>query len=247
LISYAEAEAVTSLEVNSRQISDMTGLEAFINLDTLNCGENQLTTLDVSNNTALKDLACYDNQLISLDVSENTALIQLRVSSNQFTGLDITNNTTLTALICDGNPLTSLDISKSTVLEYLNISLMPTLLEVCVWGGFSIDVIDVDTTGSPNVCFETDCNGVCSTTGVDRTSYRGFSIYPNPTNSIFTIETTDSGLHSIEITSLNGQLLYRTQMEGTMHQIDLSSFQKGVYFITVRSRDQEWTERINKL
>ena len=34
-ISYAEAEAITYLDVSSKNISDMTGIEAFINLDTL--------------------------------------------------------------------------------------------------------------------------------------------------------------------------------------------------------------------
>ena len=35
---------------------------------------NQLTSLDVSNNTALTYLDCGNNQLTSLDVSNNTAL-----------------------------------------------------------------------------------------------------------------------------------------------------------------------------
>ena len=34
----------------------------------LGCGENQLTSLDLSNHTALTYLRCYDNQLISLNV-----------------------------------------------------------------------------------------------------------------------------------------------------------------------------------
>jgi Leucine-rich repeat (LRR) protein len=41
LISYAEAEAVTYLEFSYKIISDMTGIEAFINLDTLDCYHNQ--------------------------------------------------------------------------------------------------------------------------------------------------------------------------------------------------------------
>jgi len=72
------------------------------------------------------------------------------------------------------------------------------------------------------------------------------NIYPNPTNDLLTIETSQPGQHFIEITSLNGQLLYNDRMEGPTHQIDLSSFEKGVYFITVRSRNQVWTEKIIK-
>ena len=73
------------------------------------------------------------------------------------------------------------------------------------------------------------------------------TIYPNPTTNILTIETSQPGRHFIGITSLNGQLLYSDKIEGPTHQIDLSSFEKGLYFITIRSRDFVRTEKIIKL
>ena len=72
-------------------------------------------------------------------------------------------------------------------------------------------------------------------------------VYPNPTNSLLTLETEHPDHYSIEITSLNGQLIFSTTMEGTTHQIDLSSFQKGIYFITIRSKDFVTTKKIIKL
>jgi N-acetylneuraminic acid mutarotase len=72
-------------------------------------------------------------------------------------------------------------------------------------------------------------------------------VFPNPATGLLTIETEHPGKHTIEITSLNGQLIYSTKMEEPTFQLDLSSFQKGIYFITVRSRDQVWTEKIIKL
>ena len=80
LISYAEAEAVTSLDVSGEWICDedscwidapiesLAGIEAFINLDTLNCRRNNLTSLDVSNNIALEYSYCAGNQLISMEL-----------------------------------------------------------------------------------------------------------------------------------------------------------------------------------
>ncbi len=73
------------------------------------------------------------------------------------------------------------------------------------------------------------------------------SIYPNPTNNLLTIETTNLEPHTIEIYSLNSQLIYRTKSEGPTLQMDLSSFHKGLYFITVRSMDYVRTEQIIKL
>ena len=59
-ISYAECEAIKKLDVSQKNISDMTGIEAFVNLDTLYCWENQLTSLDVSNNKDLSNLYLSD-------------------------------------------------------------------------------------------------------------------------------------------------------------------------------------------
>ena len=81
VISPAEAAIITTLDVGGKNISDITGIEAFINLDTLWCSGNKLTSLDVSNNSALEKLRCSHNQLTSLDVSNNAALVTLGLSS----------------------------------------------------------------------------------------------------------------------------------------------------------------------
>ncbi len=72
-------------------------------------------------------------------------------------------------------------------------------------------------------------------------------VYPNPTNNLLAIETEKLGLHSINITSLNGQRIYSTKMKGTTQHIDLSAFHKGIYFINIRSRDFITTRKIIKL
>ena len=48
-----------------------------------------MTSLDVSNNTALTYLYCHYNQLTSLDVSYCPALTDLLCYSNQLTSLDV--------------------------------------------------------------------------------------------------------------------------------------------------------------
>ncbi len=88
---------------------------------------------------------------------------------------------------------------------------------------------------------------IVSGTGVEENINTGISIYPNPAHDLIIIETNKVGQYSIELNSINGQLIYSTKMEGPTHQIDLSSFQKGVYFITIRSRDFVKTEKIIKL
>ena len=97
-------------------------------------------------------------------------------------------------------------------------------------------------TGSPNVYFTKEC-----ATDIEETNLSELSIFPNPTNKILTIETDNPDHYSINITTLNGQQILSEEMEGTTHQIDLSTFQKGAYFITIRSRDFVTTRKIIKL
>jgi len=159
LISYAEAEAIQCLCVSEEWITDMTGIEAFINLDTLECSNNYLMNLDVSDNAALIILRCGGNQLTRLSVSNNAVLTILRCGGNQLTSLDVSDNAALTILRCGGNQLTSLDVSNNAALEELYISNMPTLFEVCVWTmPFPPEGVDLRMEGSPNVTFTTECS-----------------------------------------------------------------------------------------
>jgi len=85
----------------------------------LGCDSNQLTKLDVSKNIALTYLNCGWNKLTSLNVSKNIALTNLSFNNNQLTESNVGNNTALTYINCGDNKLTSLDVSKNVVLTYL--------------------------------------------------------------------------------------------------------------------------------
>ncbi len=121
-LTEAEANAVKEIAVSEKGITSLKGVEYFTKLTKLNCYHNQLTSLDVSKNTALTYLRCDGNQLTSLDVSNNTALKELYCNYNQLTSLDVSENTALTSLNCSDNQLTSLDVSKNTALTSLYCS-----------------------------------------------------------------------------------------------------------------------------
>lgn len=72
-------------------------------------------------------------------------------------------------------------------------------------------------------------------------------MYPNPVDKVLFIGTEISGTYLIELRTINGQLLYQKLWEGTAPQLDFSSFQKGVYFITIRSQYFVTTRKIVKL
>ena len=114
-----EVNNVTTIFVRKRHLQSLCGVEFFNNLSVLECNDNQLTRLNISNNTALNTLNCNNNQLTELDLSKNTALVLLHCSGNQLTKIDISNNTALSWLNCSKNFLTELDLSHNTELGSL--------------------------------------------------------------------------------------------------------------------------------
>ena len=120
-IQLSEASAFSGwINCQELGISDLTGIEAFTSVSVILCGWNELTELDLSQNTALTSLNCNNNQLTSLNVSQNTDLGDLRCWNNQLTSLDIGQNSSLFLLACWNNQLTSLDISQNTDLSELH-------------------------------------------------------------------------------------------------------------------------------
>jgi len=75
--------------------------------------------LDLSKNTALKELICYDNPLTTLDLSKNKMLTMLRVIDCALTTLDLSNNTLLVALYVISCQLSTLDVSNNAQLRDL--------------------------------------------------------------------------------------------------------------------------------
>ena len=119
-LSATEIAAVKYLSCYNKKVKDLTGIEHFTALTTLQCDYNELTALDISKNTALKILTCVKNQLTVLDVSRNADLERLLCFGNKLTALDVGNNTALEALGCDSNELTALDVSENAVLKELH-------------------------------------------------------------------------------------------------------------------------------
>lgn len=119
-ITEEEIKKVETMTVESLNINSLKGIEFFTSLWYLSCEYNQLTSLDVSRNTALRTLSCYNNQIKTLDVSNNLNLATLYCSENKLTKLDVSKNKELVNLSCGDNLLTSLNVSQNTHLSDLD-------------------------------------------------------------------------------------------------------------------------------
>lgn len=134
-LSKAERDAVTEINIDNKNCTDLTGIAYFANLTKLYCSYNQLTTLDVSKNAKLRILECYNNGMEKLNLGDITHLTLLNCNDNNLTELDVSKNPyleelecrenklrrvvigkkySLTGLYLRGNQLTSLDLSGTT-------------------------------------------------------------------------------------------------------------------------------------
>lgn len=120
LLSDNEIETVETISVAKKEIHDLTGISFFKNLEDLDCSQNQLTSLDISNNINLTELNCSNNQITELDISKNTALRNLYCHHNKLTELDTSTNKELNWLECSGNQLTKLNLKNNASLTLLN-------------------------------------------------------------------------------------------------------------------------------
>lgn len=121
-ISTCEAENTESLNVKNKNISDMTGIEYFINLEGLFASENKLTNLNLSNNTNLGVVSAMQNQLTNIDVSKCLRLSYLYIGNNLLRNIDVTNNRKLKIFWGFRNLLTNVDLTYNTELSRLDLN-----------------------------------------------------------------------------------------------------------------------------
>jgi hypothetical protein len=64
-----------------------------------------------------------------------------------------------------------------------------------------------------------------------------FTIYPNPTNGIFTIALNNTNNADIEIYSISGQLVLQQKLTQVVNTIDLTNYAIGMYLVKVTTKD----------
>ena len=153
----AERYAVTEIDVNDKNITSLKGIEFFPNLKELDCSINQLSRLDVSQNTALEKLDCSTNQLASLNLSKNAKLKYLYCSQNELTSLDV-SQTAVTTLNASDNKIT---IKVEETSRTFDLSTLPGKFDVTKatnWNGGTVSgkTLKVDE-GVDQVTYTYDC------------------------------------------------------------------------------------------
>lgn len=122
ILTDTEISAVTDMNIRTRGISDLKGIEYFTGLKELNASGNKIKELDLTADTELTYLNVSNNDLTVLKLDKAVLLRNLLCSGNNLSNLDISANTELDTVDVSGNRLAAFDISKNVRLTSLNAS-----------------------------------------------------------------------------------------------------------------------------
>jgi uncharacterized repeat protein (TIGR02543 family) len=188
-----------SINIANRDVQSLRGIACFTGLSSLNCSNNRLTELDLSENRQLTVLDCSGNLLTELDLATNMSLRELYCSFNSITKLDVSKNNELRFLNCSYTMLEKLDVSGNPMLQLLNCNFN--------------HLTELDVSGNPIIqrleCFENMLVKL-DVTGTSRLRYL-YCEY----NRLTELDVSDS-LNLLWFTCFNNQL----------KEMDLSNQQK---------------------
>ncbi len=221
---------------------DVTGSS----VTSIHCAGNQLTSLDLTTNSQVGSLYCNDNLLTNLNISNSLLINTLIIYGNELTSIDLSNHTALDMLLCGQNLFTSVDISFNTVLTSFNCSFSSQLIWInatnqTLLTSFStpncpnlvcIKVDDISwsmvnwTDIDPVTSFSLDCTGA----GVSEVTQLEVSVFPNPTSSSITIESSES-IKSVLIFNTLGEL---TQQESSV-SFSVENLPSGIYLVRIKT------------
>ena len=148
-------------------ITDLTGIEDFVALETLWFANNLVTEVDLSQNTQLRSLVCRHNNLTSLNLTNNLELRILDAGNcfpgtceqeNTYTNLDLSQNVNLEQLFLHNlDSLVSIDITNNPNLFVINFAYSSNLQSILVSNGNNLALEYFTAVETPSlVCIQVD-------------------------------------------------------------------------------------------
>ncbi len=231
-------------------IHDLSGLEAFVNLENLVLNVTMVENLDLSSLPNLRYLDCVDSMLIAIDVSNNPLLEYINVKSegdvspfNQISDLDLSNNPNINNVNASG--VSKINLNNNNNSQIVNINVGCTY---CF--DFPSDYIQ------GNVCLKVDnpqlaqSNQLPYSNWIVNHQYRNINytdnldqcslgtaqffkdklvISPNPARDFLMVNIdskTDFSIYNIA-----GQILQSGKLDNNSKTIDVRYLPSGIYFI----------------
>ena len=155
-VDLSQNSKLKYLNIRECGITSLSGLTHLTNLEDLDCSANDFSDEDVvdfSVFTKLWRLSIDDAKVKAIDVSKNTALKELGFDSNyDITAVNLSANTALEVLRCFGCSIETLDLSTNTALKDLDCNPMETLKTIYIpSAGYTFEKSDIPDSVTPTV------------------------------------------------------------------------------------------------
>lgn len=85
---------------------------------------------------------------------------------------------------------------------------------------------------------------VSAGTSIESVNSTSFSIYPNPVKDVLNVDA--EGYNNIQIVNILGQVVYTNALTGNHTQVDVQSFNNGVYFVRLSGENGVRTQKFVK-
>ena len=158
LVLTSDVASVTTIDLDGRNISDLTGIESFAALQVLRVRGNNLSEVDLSNNINLTTFYAGYNNFTSVDLSANTNLTRIAFEVNPLSELIFSSAPTgIYEVNLSNTALTSIDLSALTNLTYFLIKDNDVLERISVKNGNNTGIVSFQSTNTPLLtCIEVD-------------------------------------------------------------------------------------------
>jgi len=232
-ITAANISGITVLDLSNSNISNLSGIENFASLTYLDVSNNQLKTLDVSNNGLLETLNASSNQLTTLDLSENTKLTIVYVANNPLVSLNLRNGNNRNFIL---PTQTGKNAASGLYTNFLGLT--------------TLSCIQVDDADYSNANWSgikestTTYSNTCKNLGIEDSVFAKATIYPNPTNG--EVNILNITLEQANVYNELGQLVktFTLNSNNTNNTINLSGLSKGVYYIYLINQDAASAKKV---
>ena len=243
-------------------ISDLTGIEFFVNISGLFMRSNLITELDVSNNLNLRVVQVDGNKINKMNLGNNIVLEALYCSFNELVDIDVSKYPVLNLVDCRNNPdLKTLDIANgnnngnygSSFFCWANSN--PKLTCINIDPGFTPPTNHwfwkKDASASYSaICVQSSNDGVIDVGpySVDdipelyETLNNDIAVYPNPTSSFLNIRSKEKVEHLTLYTFIGENVLEKQNT----HELDISEMKSGVYWLVIDTKNQTIRKKVIK-
>jgi Leucine-rich repeat (LRR) protein len=258
LLTADEIANTDFIDVQTENITTLEGIKYMKSLVTLYCSTNSIDSLDLSANTALQTLNCGMNPLTWLNISKCTQLIELSFYGCSMDSIDLTPFPNLVNIYCDNNNIKKLDFKNNSNINYISVTSNPIdsidvsglqELQTLYCDGTNIKNLDVthnvklnglycnddsisslDLTKNVNLTalYASDCKLTSLDLSAD-TLLSNLSVYSNPLTqlnlqnlkSLNDLECNDCNLTDLDV-SAAVDLLYLNCQNNKLSKIDVS-------------------------